>query len=140
MNTKHLRNHLRQHPEYRSALDATGPFPLELRHSGLTTPQGFDPLLPEQYRILINRVAHFETNRLFYLNPEDVDTLRLLGAGYFLSSESDPDYPRLFASKHFRLLQPNDSYYKVFELIDRSPACGWDAPGSRNDGGAEGVA
>ncbi len=131
---------LRQHPEFRSALDLTGPFPLELRHSALTTPQGFDPLLPDQYRILADRVGHFDTNRLFYLNPEDVDTLRLLGAGYFITSEGGPLYARLFSSKHLRLMQPNDSYYKVFELIDPSPAFGWEVSDSRNTVGAEGVA
>src|SRR5260370_11851763 len=30
---------IRRHPEYRLALDATGPFPSELRQAGLTTPQ-----------------------------------------------------------------------------------------------------
>ena len=42
---------IRQHPESRLALDVTGPFPIELRRIGLTTPQGFDPFLPEQYRL-----------------------------------------------------------------------------------------
>ena len=56
---------LRSHPEYRSALDLTGPFPQNLRHNGLTTPQGFDPLLTMRYKTLVDQVGHFRSNREF---------------------------------------------------------------------------
>jgi hypothetical protein len=116
---------LLQHPEYRSALDLTLSA-LDLRHIGLTTPQGFDPLLPEQYRILIEGISHFHNNREFDLNPDDGDALRLLGVRYFISSENGPLYSRLSSSPHFRLLQPADSYYKVFEYADSLPSFGWE--------------
>jgi len=78
-------------------------FPWNFDMPVLTTPQGFDPCCPEQYRVLIVRVAHFETNRLFYLNPANVDTLRLLGAAYFISSESGPAVSTTFLERHFHL-------------------------------------
>jgi hypothetical protein len=117
---------LLQHPEYRSALDLTAPFPTDLRHTGLTTPQGFDPFIPEQYRILINGISRFRSNREFDLNPDDGNALRLLGVRYFISSENGPLYSRLSSSPHFRLLQPADSYYKVFEYADSRPSFGWE--------------
>ena len=117
---------LLQHPEYRSALDLTAPFPTDLRHTGLTTPQGFDPFIPEQYRILIEGISHFRTNREFDLNPDDGEALRLLGVRYFISSENGPLCSRLSSSPHFRLLQPADSYYKVFEYADSRPSFGWE--------------
>jgi hypothetical protein len=89
-------------------------------------------LLPEQYRILIERVGHFRTNREFDLNPLDVDTLRLLGAPYFITSESVPAYASLSASPRFHLLQPDDSYYKVFALNDPQAAFAWEGHGAGN--------
>ena len=117
---------LRQRLEFRTGLDATGPFPLELRQMGLITPQGFDPFLPEQYRILIERVGRFRTNREFDLNLDDTQTLRLLGVRYFICSENSEVYPQLRSSPNFHPLQPDDSYFKVFELDEPSPAFGWE--------------
>ena len=117
---------LRQHPEYRLALDVTALFPQALRHNGLATPQGFDPLLPAQYKALVDRIAHFRTNREFDVIPEDEAALRLLGVRYFISSEQGPLYSRLSSSRHFRRLQPDDSYHKVFEYVDARPSFGWE--------------
>src|SRR6266542_4137411 len=117
---------LRQHPEYRLALDVTALFPHHLRHNGLSTQQGFDPLLPVQYKVLVERIAHFRTNREFDVIPEDEAALRLLGVRYFISSEQGPLYSRLSSSPHFRRVQPDDSYHKVFEYVDARPAFGWE--------------
>jgi hypothetical protein len=115
-----------QHPEYRSALDLTAPSPLELRHTGLTTPQGEDPFLPAQYKVLVDRIGLFRDNRAFDLRPEDEMSLRLLGVRYFISSEHGPLYSQLSLSRSFHLPQPDDNYYKVFEVVDPRPSFGWE--------------
>ena len=119
---------LRRHREYRWALEDFGPDPVNLRHFGFTTPQGFDPNLPAQYKKLIERIGHFQTNRLFDLNPGNVSALRLLGAGYVVGAERSAGYARLLENPNFRLMQPDDSYYKVFELVDPQPPFGWEPP------------
>ncbi|HTM47711.1 MAG TPA: hypothetical protein VL285_03470 [Bryobacteraceae bacterium] len=125
---------IREHPEYRIVLDQTALFPQDLRHNSLTTPQGFDPLLPAQYKLLINRIAHFRTNREFDIDPENLAAARLLGVRYFVTSEQGPMYKRLSASPGFRLLLPDDSYHKVFEISSPRPVFGWESP---EDGSAE---
>jgi hypothetical protein len=113
---------LRRHREYRVALGRTI-FPQALRHSGLATPQGYDPLLQAQYiKALIDQVANFRENRLFDIIPESEQTLRLLGVRYFITSENDLFYPRICSSQNFRRLQPDNSYYKVFEFLNALPA------------------
>jgi hypothetical protein len=119
---------MRSSPGYRVALDRTGPFAQSLRHAGLATPQGFDPLLPEQYRRLIESAPRFRTNREFDLRPEDDDLLRLLGVRYFLSTEDGPLFARLSSSPRFRLLPPGEAHYKVFEYLDAQPAFAWEDP------------
>src|SRR5262249_43427800 len=69
---------MRSRPEYRVALDLTAPFPQQLRHVKLATPQGFDPFLPERYKELIEQRTPFRTNRLFDLPPEDGEFLQLV--------------------------------------------------------------
>jgi hypothetical protein len=117
---------LRQHPEYRTALDLMAPFPGELHHMGLTTPQGEDPFLPAQYKVLMDRIAVFRNNRAFDLRPDDEGTLRLLGVRYFITSKRGPLYPQLSSSRRFHLLQPDDNAYKVFEYVDPRPSFGWE--------------
>jgi hypothetical protein len=119
---------LQRRIEYRLAMDLTGPPPTTLRHTGLATPQGFDPLLPAHYQAFIERVGHFRSDREFDLPPENESALQLLGVGYFITSEQAPLYSRLLASPHFHLLQSEDSYYKVFELLDARPSFGWEEP------------
>jgi hypothetical protein len=120
---------LRRRPESRVALDFTGLLPAALRHAGLTTPQGFDPLLPAQYHALIDPIWPFRTNREFDITPENEPALRLFGVGAFITAEKAPLYSRLTANPHFRLLPPGDSHYHVFEFLDAQPAFGWEQPG-----------
>ena len=117
---------VRQHPEYRIALDRTAPFPQKLRHGGLATPQGFDPFLPELYQILVERFVRFRTNREFDLTPHDGSALQVMGVRYFMTSKEGPLASELATNRHFRLLLPDDSYYKVFEYLDARPAFGWE--------------
>jgi hypothetical protein len=112
---------LRRHREYRVALGRSI-FPQVLRHSGLTTPQGFDPLLPVEYKAFIHQIAYFRTDRLFDIIPENEEALKLLGVRYFITSEDDSFYARTCSSQNFRLLQPDNSHYKVFEFLNALPA------------------
>jgi hypothetical protein len=115
---------LRAQPQYRVALDRH-PFPYELRLSGMRTPQGFDPLLTVQYRKLVESLGSFQTDREFDIHSANRDGLRLLGVRYFVSNERAPQYPRLLNDSAFRLLEPSDSYYKVFEFRNARPSYGW---------------
>jgi hypothetical protein len=117
-----------EHPEYRTARDDYGPDPVSMRHAGLTSPQGFDPLLTVPYHRLIDGLGHFTSNRNFDLYPENESALRLLGVRYFATAEAGPLYPRLLANPRYRLMTPSDSYYKVFELADARPSFGWESP------------
>jgi hypothetical protein len=121
---------LRAHREYRMARDTTGPDPLHLRDAGLTTPQGMDPFVPAQYHILIDKIAHFADTRVLEIDPDNEVALRLLGVRYFGTSEQGPLYQRLKESSRFRLMQPADKYFKIFELAEAQPAFGWEQAGA----------
>ncbi len=121
---------LRLNIEYRNALDLLGPFPPDLRHYGLTTPQGYDPFLPAQYQKLMTEIAHFRTNWLIDIDPANEAALRLLGVRYFISAEVAPLYRQLSKNPDFRLLEPSLTYYKVFEFAKAKPPYGWVLEGS----------
>ena len=112
---------LRRNREYRVALGSIM-FPQDLRHTGLTTPQGFDPLLPVQYKALIDQIGYFVTNRLFGIIPGNDEAFRLLGVRYFITAENDILYALLYSSQNFRRLEPDNGYYKVFEFLNALPA------------------
>lgn len=126
--------YLRRRPQYRAITDDVGPYATDFRHLGLATPQGFDPFLPSQYVALIQKIGHFRDNRQFSIDPRDTSAMRLLGAGYVITGESGSLYPSLKADPRYRLLEPLTDFYKVFELVDATPAFGWESDGA---GGAE---
>jgi hypothetical protein len=119
---------MREHPEYRMAVEVTGPDPLYLRCVGLTTPQGFDPYMPKAYRALADGVATRVDDRQFTIDPQNEAALKLFGVRYFGTSENGPLYSRLRASPRFRVLQPDDSYFKLFEFAGADPAIAWERP------------
>jgi hypothetical protein len=121
---------LRSNSDYRIALDLFGPFPTELRHYGLTTPQGFDPFLTTQYRKLMMTLEHFRTNWEIDIDPANEAALRVLGVRYFITAAEAPLYPRLSSNPDFRLLEPSLTYYKVFEFAKARPPYGWVREGS----------
>jgi hypothetical protein len=126
---------LRAHPEYRILLDPTGPFPLELRHAGLSTPQGFDPFFTAQYRELLRNVVHFRTNWEFDIDPENESALKLFGIRYAVTSPDGAIYPRLLANPKFHLVSMADSTYRVFEYESAQPPYGFtDGPGHSSVG------
>jgi hypothetical protein len=124
---------MRAHPEFRVALDETAPRTTELRHYGLTTPQGFDPLLPARYRDLIAGRAGFRTDREFYIHPSNHALLELLGVRYFLTTPASPNYAALASDPGYRRLEPSATYFHAFEFLAARPSYRWEA----TDGSAE---
>jgi hypothetical protein len=116
---------LRDHNQYRIALDLTAPFPLQLRHYGLQTPQGFDPLLTVNYQKLMAAIEHPRNNLEFDIDPANKEALALLGVRYFVTDEGAPLYPRLSTDAQFRLLPPGSSYYRTFEFTNARPPYRW---------------
>jgi len=112
---------LQENAVYRIVLDETAPFPPSLRSFGLTTPQGFDPMITTQYRDVIQKIGHFRTNWLIDFDPAKVEALRLLGVRYYITSEGGTQFAALSRNPAFRPLGPPVGYYRVFELIDASP-------------------
>jgi Bacterial membrane protein YfhO len=121
---------LRESPEARIALDSINPLPMDLRHYGLSTPQGGDPLVPAQYSEVLPPVGNYFGFLL--IEPGNQDLLRLLGVRYFLTSEGQPQYERLLLDKDFSLLQPANSYFKVFEFSKAQPPYRWETTGLRD--------
>ncbi len=111
-------------PEYRVLMDQTAPSVTIVRHWGVTTPQGFDPLITKQYRAMLGDAAKFRTDREFDINPADDATLRLLGVRYLISAEQGQFYSAVTGNPKFRRIGSSDPYYKVFEYLDAMPPFG----------------
>ena len=58
------------------------------------------------------------------VDPANDRGLRSLGIGYFISSEQGPQFAALNSNPKLRRLAPDDSYYKVFAVIDPHPPYG----------------
>jgi hypothetical protein len=119
---------MREHPDYRVAVGDTGPGPIDLRHYGLTTPQGFDPLLPAAYRPFLESVGvRFAEDRVFFLDPANETALKLLGVRYFLVIPNSRIYAALAAHPGFRPLEPAESFFRAFEYVRAVPAYYWES-------------
>lgn len=119
---------IKAHREYRLAVDWL--HPTDLRRYGLTTPQGFDPLVPQRYKAWIERSRTFRTNRLFDLRPSDEKLLGLLGVRYFITRQGAPYEPEARAHPDFRLVGPKDSFFQVYEYLKASPPWRWEGAGA----------
>ncbi len=108
----------RNDPDTRILLHDLGPDPSILRHVQWKSPQGFDPFLSTQYRELIKSVGKWTDDRTLQVDPLMVDVMQLFGVRYVVTAELGSKYKDLVASPAYRMVGPNDSYYKVFELID----------------------
>jgi len=111
--------------EYRIALDPTGPFPSDLRHYGLATPQGFDPMLTAQYIKLMTATEHMRSNVEIDIDPEKKAALGLMGVRFLLTAAGGAFYEPLSKDPDFRLLEPSTSFYKIFEFVKARPPYGW---------------
>ena len=131
----HLAGEMRTHPEYRVVFDNPGgAFSLDLRHFGLATPLGMDPLLSTQYRKLVERYGRFTTDREFTIDPANTEALRVFGVRYFITNPSSEQFGQLRApGVPFRLLPPDTGFYQVFEYTAAQPAYGW-SDASNTDG------
>ena len=103
-----------------------GPLPNDFRHIGLTSPQGFDPLLTTPLRKMVETYGHFRTDRIFEIDADNYDAMRLFGVRYVISSLDSRQFPNLRDNPHYRLLGSTESYYRVYEYIDARPAFSWD--------------
>jgi hypothetical protein len=118
---------LRADTVYRVIVDNdTGPDPDDLRHLGLITPQGFDPLLTTPFRKMVETYGKFRTDRLFEVDPENYDALKLFGVRYVISSEYSKVYPKLKDNPHYRLLGSVPTFYRVYEYLDAQPPFSWE--------------
>jgi hypothetical protein len=118
---------LRADAVYRVLVDNdTGPSSTDLRHIGLTTPQGFDPLLTTPFRKLVETYGHFRTDRTFEVDPENETAIRLFGVKYVISSEYSKQFPKLKDNPHYRLLGSTPTFYKVYEYLDAKPPYSWE--------------
>jgi hypothetical protein len=122
---------LRANRDYRIASDEEGaPASTDFRMWGLAVAQGFDPFLPTQYHSTIERWVKFKSNREFPIDFANPDMLQSLGIGYVITHEGVGRSAFLAASPDFRLLGPDDSYYRVYEYRHARPPYGWaDTPG-----------
>jgi hypothetical protein len=114
---------LAAHPEDRILLDFTAPMPVELRHHGLATPQGFDPFVAERYFNFVKSLgARIETNREFYFDSEQA--LNALGVRYVITTPNGPLFARLETNPAFKLLGRDGYYFRVYEyqnFLDSAP-------------------
>lgn len=118
---------LRANNDYRIAIDPlTGTVPTDFRHMGLTTPQGFDPLLTTAFRKMAETYGHFLTDRTFEIDPENYDALRLFGVRYVISTESSEQFLKLKDNPHYRPLGSIPTFYRVFEYLDAQPPFSWE--------------
>jgi hypothetical protein len=123
----HAYDVLRDRRQYR--LVVSGVHATDLRRYGLSSPQGFDPLLPSQFKALIEQHQSFRTNRLFEVQPADTALLRLLGVGYFLTRTGDA-FPAVPPTGDFRLIGRADTAFQVYEYVNAVPSWRWEGPGA----------
>jgi hypothetical protein len=118
---------LRANRHYRIALDpGAAPYSTDLRFYGLTTPQGFDPFLPAQYRDTVRRWVEFQTNRLFFPDLRNEGMLQQLGVRYVITHAGAANQPFLAASPDYRLIGRADSFYMLYEYTHAKPAYRWE--------------
>jgi hypothetical protein len=112
--------------EYRVTSDGA-PGSVDFRMWGLATPQGLDPLLTKRYRaIIVGWRAHFQTRRVFLMDYTNEQMLQALGVPYAITYKGAADAQFLAGSPNFRLLGPDDSFYRVYEYLHARPPFGWD--------------
>jgi hypothetical protein len=112
---------------YRVFLDeGAAPQPTDLRFWGLTTPQGFDPFLPIPYRDTVQRYIPFRTNRTFFPDLHRPELFHAFGVRYVFTHEGSGMEPFMAKSSDFRrILGPDESFYRVYELVGATAPYRW---------------
>ncbi len=113
--------------DYRVAsAEAGAPNATDFRMWGLAGPHGFDPFLPRQYRELIERWVKFRTNREFTVDVTNEAMLQSLGVRYVFTHEGVSIEPYLASSPDFRLVGPDNSFYRIYEYLHAKAPFGWE--------------
>jgi hypothetical protein len=99
----------------------------DVRHYGVATPQGSDPMLPERYVKELEGSVNFDSDRTFRLDPANPSVFERLGVRYVMSIRGGPHYQALLSSPRFRLLEPSKAFDAVFEFLEAKPAYRWPA-------------
>jgi len=99
-----------------------GPHPTDMRFYSLANPQGFDPFVTTRFRAEVERFVPFQSNREFEFPPSNEAMLKAFGVRYYLSAEGRMYFEELSKSPLYRKLEPDDSYYKVFEYLGAEPS------------------
>jgi len=105
--------------------DGAGPYSTDFRRWGLATPQGFDPFIPTQYHQAIEQWVPFRTNRVFAVDYKNEEMLQTLGVRFVITHQGVANDDLLAADPNFRLVGPDDSYYRVYEYRNARPPFGW---------------
>ncbi len=112
---------------YRIACDENAaPYATDLRGYDLSTPEGFDPFLPTQYRDWIARRVPFRTNRIFFVNLKDEAMLQALGVRYVITHEGAGNHQFLSQSPLFALVGLKNSFYIVYEYLRAKAPYRWE--------------
>jgi hypothetical protein len=123
---------VRSYPEFRIAVDSLGPSVTALRHHGLRTPQGFDPMLPAQYTDKLKEFMRESDHRMFDLDAGREELLRSLGVRFFFTADEAAMRAKLASNENYRLIEPANTYFKVYELRDSRPSFRWEPRGHPN--------
>jgi hypothetical protein len=107
---------LADHREYRILLDVTAPMPVELRHSSLASPQGFDPFIAQRYLDLVKDLgAQFQNSREFTFDSGNDLALQTLAVRYVITTANGPLHASLQSSPAFQLIGRDTDYFQVYE-------------------------
>jgi len=107
---------LAAHPEYRILSDFTAPAPVELRHHGLSSPQGGDPFVTERYLDFVRNLgARSETNRELSFDSDNQLAMDTLAVRYVITTQNGPLYSHLQRNPAFKLLGNEGYYFRVYE-------------------------
>jgi hypothetical protein len=108
--------------QFRVASDRIAPYPTELRHVGLASPQGSDPLLSAAYSNFADSHGLQREDRIIHIPPADERQLKQLGVRYYITTEGMPDHLR-YLSRHprFRHVGKPEGWNRVFEYLDAQP-------------------
>ncbi len=89
----------------------------DMRHYMLATPQGLDPMLPDQYRREVERYVAFHSDREFWPDPFHEESMRQLAVRYVVLPQTHEAYAKLRGDARFRLMEPSGSFYHAFEYL-----------------------
>jgi hypothetical protein len=104
------------HPQYRILLDFAAPMPAELRHHGLSSPQGSDPFVAERYLDLVKDLGTTShSNREFSFDSDNQLALETLAVRYVITTGNGPLYSHLEANPAFKLIGRDAYYFHVYE-------------------------